>query len=742
LAGFAYTVSDGRGGHTQAWASLTLTPVNDAPTLAGETIDGQEDQALHIDAAALLANDYDVDTATLGDVLSITSVGQAEHGQVSLDEQGRISFTPEANYYGLASFSYTVSDGQGGVSTATATVNLASVNDAPQVQDELFYGKRNVAYTFQAAALLANDTDLETPQALSIVQVRNASHGQVTLLPDGSVRFSPETDYAGRGAFEYQVQDAQGGSSWGRIEIDLAAVNLVPTATDDHFVGFEDVAFQISAAQLLVNDSDADNASTSLRITAVRNASHGSVSVDDQGSVRFTPSANYFGTASFEYQVSDPDGGSTWARATLNVQSVNDAPELVDVWYGHPIFGYQLNPGFWGYDENGSSVYFPESLGQIRDHDQALGLARNNQLLNSSWETITPSYYPSGHLRPVAFDTLDEFYYDENGRITQSFDNLYLEHGYVFAYDPDGDSSALRYQLSATPQHGHASLAESGLHGTSAPVYWSFESHFGDPYTGNDPFSVVITDAQGAATTVNVAVTHHGTSAGGGGGGCCPIVLDLNNNGIELLRPEDSAMFADLNDDGWRERIGWAAPSDAVLAYDANNDGRINRAEEVSFVDYLPGAVTDLDGLAAFDTNHDGRLTQVDALWQQFGVFQDANNNGQQDMGEYCSLDQVGISAISLTRQGQAEVNNGNLMFGTTTVTYSDGHTTQAGDVMFATTDTNDARLAQLALLFNQMVNTATQPEPALGFVTTVPENATQAMTEVVLTAELLELRA
>ncbi|MCA3176502.1 MAG: cadherin-like domain-containing protein, partial [Burkholderiales bacterium] len=74
LAGFAYTVSDGRGGHTQAWASLTLTPVNDAPTLAGETIDGQEDQALLIDAAALLANDYDVEGL-------IKSVGAANQAQ-------------------------------------------------------------------------------------------------------------------------------------------------------------------------------------------------------------------------------------------------------------------------------------------------------------------------------------------------------------------------------------------------------------------------------------------------------------------------------------------------------------------------------------------------------------------------------------------------------------------------------------------------------------------------------------
>ena len=103
----------------------------------------------------------------------------------------------------------------------------------------------------------------------------------------------------------------------------------------------------------------------------------------------------------------------------------------------------------------------------------------------------------------------------------------------------------------------------------------------GDPYSGSDPFTLRVTDAQGAYTEVSIGTSHLGSSINTGGGGGCPVVLDLNNNGIELLAPEDSSMFADLNGDGWKEKMGWVSPDDGVLAYDADNDGLIDVLDEV-----------------------------------------------------------------------------------------------------------------------------------------------------------------
>lgn len=168
------------------------------------------------------------------------------------------------------------------------------------------------------------------------------------------------------------------------------------------------------------------------------------------------------------------------------------------------------------------------------------------------------------------------------------------------------------------------------------------------------------------------------------------------------IRPEDSNVFMDINDDGWRDRIGWAAPADAILVLDANRDGRVDIDHEVSFVDHLPGARTDLEGLAAHDSNHDGWISAADDRWKDFGLFQDRNANGAQDEGEFVSLDDAGLQGISLTREGTPAMNQGNIVFGTSQVQWADGSTTRAGDVMFAGDGVPIPEAAQMALLFAQ----------------------------------------
>lgn len=241
---------------------------------------------------------------------------------------------------------------------------------------------------------------------------------------------------------------------------------------------------------------------------------------------------------------------------------------------------------------------------------------------------------------------------------------------------------------------------------------WQYFAHLGDSFTGADPFTISVADSGGATTHVTINASHLGSSVSGGGGGC-PIVIDLANDGIDLIRPEDSNVFVDINEDGWRDRIGWAAPSDAVLVLDANLDDRVDIDHEVSFVDHLPGARTDLEGLAAHDSNGDGRITAADERWQNFGLFQDRNGNGVQDEGEFVSLDAAGLRGISLMREGVPEMNQGNVVFGTSAVEWADGRTTRAGDVMFvgdsvplpeaAVQALELAQIAQMALLFNQV---------------------------------------
>ena len=124
---------NGSGGAqvTTASVDITVNPVNDAPVAnddGGYTT--AEDTPVTIAASGLLSNDTDVDN----DSLSIASVGNAVGGSVALDANGDVVFTPDADFNGAASFDYTVSDGNGGSDTATASVAVSAVNDAPVIE--------------------------------------------------------------------------------------------------------------------------------------------------------------------------------------------------------------------------------------------------------------------------------------------------------------------------------------------------------------------------------------------------------------------------------------------------------------------------------------------------------------------------------------------------------------------------------------------------------------------------------
>ncbi|RLP69355.1 cadherin-like domain-containing protein, partial [Xanthobacter tagetidis] len=174
-ASFSYTVSDGKGGTDTATVAVSVTPVNDAPVAAGDTASTAEDTPLVIAVADLLANDADVD----GETLTVSGVGGAVGGTVALDA-GEITFTPDADFNGDASFTYTVSDGKGGTDTATVNVTVTPVNDAPIATADTATTAEDTPLVIAAADLLANDADIDG-DTLSVTGVGGAVGGTVAL---------------------------------------------------------------------------------------------------------------------------------------------------------------------------------------------------------------------------------------------------------------------------------------------------------------------------------------------------------------------------------------------------------------------------------------------------------------------------------------------------------------------------------------------------------------------------------
>src|SRR5207302_10340287 len=98
-------------------------------------------------AAQLLGNDTDVD----GTTLTIASVTNGTGGTAVLNAGGTVTFTPNANFNGAASFSYTATDGLASSNTATVTVNVAAVNDAPVANNDTLAAVEDTPVTYTAA---------------------------------------------------------------------------------------------------------------------------------------------------------------------------------------------------------------------------------------------------------------------------------------------------------------------------------------------------------------------------------------------------------------------------------------------------------------------------------------------------------------------------------------------------------------------------------------------------------------
>lgn len=130
---FTFDVLDGHGGSVTRTVAVTITGTNDAPVAAGDVLSATEDTPVTFTAAQLLANDADGDADAQ---LSIASVTSGTGGTAVLNADGSVTFTPNANFNGTASFSYVASDGAAQSNAASVTVGVAAVNDPPAAVDD------------------------------------------------------------------------------------------------------------------------------------------------------------------------------------------------------------------------------------------------------------------------------------------------------------------------------------------------------------------------------------------------------------------------------------------------------------------------------------------------------------------------------------------------------------------------------------------------------------------------------
>ncbi|MBL1146194.1 MAG: tandem-95 repeat protein [Proteobacteria bacterium] len=312
---FSYTLDDGNGGTAVGNASLTVNPINDAPVANDDTLVTDEDTAAVVN---VLTNDSDVEN----DALAISAVTDGANGTVTHDGTS-VTYTPNTNFFGTDSFTYTVADGNGGFDTATVNVTVNPVNDNPVAADDSFTTDEDVALVGNLLADNGNgvDSDIDGDN-LSVVAgtVTTAAGGTVDILSNGDFTYTPAANFNGADSFSYTLDDGNGGTAVGNVSLTVNPINDAPVANDDTLVTDEDTA---AVVNVLTNDSDVDN--DTLAISAVTNGANGTVTHDGT-LVTYTPNANFFGTDSFTYTVSDGNGGFDTATVNVTVNPVNDNP--------------------------------------------------------------------------------------------------------------------------------------------------------------------------------------------------------------------------------------------------------------------------------------------------------------------------------------------------------------------------------------------------------------------------------
>jgi len=473
----------------------------EAPVAQNDFYRVNHDTTLSIDpSSGTLNNDIDPN----GDALQAIAVTTANSGSLVLNSNGSFDYVPNAGFVGTDWFTYKATDGTHESQPATVTIQV--VNTAPLALDDSYSVAANGTLDVPLEdGVLAADFDLEG-DTLTATLVATTSYGTLSLSANGAFLYTPNAGFEGTDQFTYRAGDGLQVSEIATVTIGVN--NREPVAIGDWYHVRHDSTLTVGGPGVLENDWDADG--DALQAVLVTQATHGTATLNSNGSFSYVPDAQYEGEDSFSYKATDPFGESGVATVTVNV--VNTTPTArAD---GHALLhdttlsvdaatGVLANDSDLDQDAMTATLVTGVSNGTLTFHsDGSFDYAPNPGFVGTDFfsykaadglsaSTATTVTLTVTNADPIAHD--DRFSVHAGQTLTVSTEG-------VLANDVDLDEETLTVALASNVSNGTLTLNPNG----------TFLYTPGAGFVGKDSFSYTSSDgaADSDPATVSIEVTN------------------------------------------------------------------------------------------------------------------------------------------------------------------------------------------------------------------------------------------
>lgn len=294
---FTYTVTDSSGQTTTASVTITVDPdaIDDAYATSSGT-------PLTVVAPGVLGNDR-------GSSPAVVSNADPANGSASVDADGSFTYTPDASFSGIDTFTYTLEDAEGNTDVATVTITVT-----PQASDDAYGTPAGTPLTVSAPGVLGNDSGSD----LAVTDHTAPANGSVSVDAGGSFTYTPDAGFSGIDTFSYEITDGSG-----QTDTAIVTITVTPNAVDDAYSTVAGSPLTVTAPGVHANDSG-----SGITLTDHTDPAHGVLVLQPDGSFTYTPTGSFVGTDTFTYEITDASDQTD--TATVTIQVTNQPPVAVD----------------------------------------------------------------------------------------------------------------------------------------------------------------------------------------------------------------------------------------------------------------------------------------------------------------------------------------------------------------------------------------------------------------------------